>query len=163
IPAGTVLGQGHVGVLASVGAFEVVAHPRPKVGVLSTGDELVDGPGRLAPGQIRDSNRRRLLALCQQAGFDAVDPGLARDDPADALERPLVDGVAEEPLSRRPDGKTHFVLVVATTGEDGRARVRSSGGQSSNLLRSMALANALAVLPDGPGAAAGDVVAVMLL
>ena len=38
-------------------------HPRPRVGVLSTGDELVTGPGPLGPGQIRDANRHTLLAL----------------------------------------------------------------------------------------------------
>jgi molybdopterin biosynthesis enzyme len=41
--------------------------------------------------------------------------------------------------------------------------VRSSGGQASNLLRSMALANALAVLPDGDGVGAGGDVEVLLL
>src|SRR5688500_15154845 len=41
-----------LGVLASLGVDEVVAHPRPRVGVLSTGDELVVGTGPLRPGQI---------------------------------------------------------------------------------------------------------------
>ncbi|MEA3019646.1 MAG: molybdopterin molybdotransferase, partial [Actinomycetota bacterium] len=45
-------------------------------------DELVDGDGPLARGQIRDSNRPTLLALVRQAGFDAVDLGTARDDEA---------------------------------------------------------------------------------
>jgi molybdenum cofactor synthesis domain-containing protein len=56
--------------------------PRPRVGVLSTGDELVDGPQQLHAGQIRDSNRPTLLALVRQSGFTAVDLGLARDDEA---------------------------------------------------------------------------------
>jgi molybdenum cofactor synthesis domain-containing protein len=79
-PAGTLLEAGHLGVLASIGVFEVVAHRRPRVGVLSTGDELVEGPGPLRPGQIRDSNRRTLLAMLDEAGFEGVDLGLARDD-----------------------------------------------------------------------------------
>src|SRR5690606_2793875 len=53
--------------------------PRLTVGVVSTGDELVEGPQPLAPGQIRDSNRRTLLALAAGAGCDVVDLGIAPD------------------------------------------------------------------------------------
>lgn len=79
-PARTQLQAGHLGVLASIGVFEVVAHRRPRVGVVSTGDELVEGPGELKPGQIRDSNRRTLLAMLEEDGFEGVDLGLAPDD-----------------------------------------------------------------------------------
>lgn len=89
-PAGTRLGPGHLGVLSSVGAETVVAHPRPVVGVLSTGDELVEGGGELRPGQIRDSNRRTLLSLLARDRFDAVDLGIAADDEAE-IERRLLD------------------------------------------------------------------------
>ena len=79
---GEVIGAGHLGVLAGLGCGEVTVHPRLRVGVLSTGDELVE-PGRpLAPGQIRDSNRVTLLALVAQNGWQAVDLGLIRDDEA---------------------------------------------------------------------------------
>jgi molybdopterin molybdotransferase len=78
---GTVLTPGHLGVLASVGVDRVRVHQRPRVGVLSTGDELVES-GPLGPGQIRDSNRPTLVALLQESGFDAVDLGIARDDEA---------------------------------------------------------------------------------
>ncbi|HEX4863126.1 MAG TPA: molybdopterin molybdotransferase MoeA, partial [Acidimicrobiales bacterium] len=67
--AGTVLGPGHIGVLCSVGREKVHAVPAPVVGVLSTGDELVDGGGALRPGQIRDSNRRTLLSLLSRDGY----------------------------------------------------------------------------------------------
>ena len=77
--AGTLVRGAHVGVLSSVGVPTVRVYPRPRVGVLSTGDELVDG-GPLAPGQIRDSNRPMLLALVREAGFETVDLGLVRDD-----------------------------------------------------------------------------------
>jgi molybdopterin molybdotransferase len=79
------------------------------------------------------------------------------------LYRPVVAAVADEPLRRRPDGKLHLARVVATAADDGRLHVRSSGGQGSHLLRAMALANALALLPDGDGVDANETVKVMLL
>jgi molybdopterin molybdotransferase len=91
---GVVLGAGHLGVLSSLGLLDAPVHPRPRVGVLSTGDELVEGPGELKPGQIRDSNRVALLALLARAGCTGVDLGLVRDTEEDitaAIER----GVAE--------------------------------------------------------------------
>jgi molybdopterin molybdotransferase len=77
--SGTVLGAAAIGVLASVGTTKVRVVPRPKVGVLSTGDELVES-GPLAPGKIRDSNRPMLVELAREAGFDAIDLGIAVDD-----------------------------------------------------------------------------------
>jgi molybdopterin molybdotransferase len=82
--AGTVITPGHIGVLANQGMVEVLVHPRPRVGVLSTGDELVSDPGPLAPGQIRDANRHTLLALVRREGWDPVDLGIVGDD-EDAL------------------------------------------------------------------------------
>jgi molybdenum cofactor synthesis domain-containing protein len=80
--AGTVLGAAHIGVLATLGFSEIPVHSRARVGVLSTGDELIEGPRVLAPGQIRDSNRPMLLALVADAGCEPVDLGVARDDEA---------------------------------------------------------------------------------
>ena len=54
VSAGTLIGPAHVGLLASVNATRITVHPRPGVGVLSTGDELVCGTGPLELGQIRD-------------------------------------------------------------------------------------------------------------
>jgi molybdopterin molybdotransferase len=79
VPAGTALTPAHLGVLASLGVTEVAAHPRPRVGVISTGDELVEGPVPLGPGQIRDSNRVTLLSLLAELGAVPVDLGLVRD------------------------------------------------------------------------------------
>jgi molybdopterin molybdotransferase len=87
---GTELGAGHLGVLSSLGQLTAAVHRRPRVGVLSTGDELVEGPAALAPGQIRDSNRVALLALLSAVGCTGVDLGLVRDTEADitaAIER----------------------------------------------------------------------------
>ena len=79
LEAGTVVTPGRVGLLAAVGAYEIAAHGRPRVGVLSTGDELADTPGPLRRGQIRDTNRRTLLGLVSEAGFEGVDLGIAPD------------------------------------------------------------------------------------
>lgn len=85
--AGTVLGPGHVGVLCSVGREKTQVVPLPTVGVLSTGDELIEAGGALQPGQIRDSNRRTLTSLLARDGFKAVDLGIARDDEAEIEQR----------------------------------------------------------------------------
>ena len=255
--AGEELSAAHLGVLRSLGLVEVVVHPRPRVGVLSTGDELVEGPVALRPGQIRDSNRATLLALVAAAGCVPVDLGLQPDveatiaaafedgarhcdallssggvsmgdfdyvkrvldrvgemnwmqiaikpakplafghvhgvpcfglpgnpvssmvsfelfarpglrrlggHPDDRLARPPVRAVAPEGLRRTPDGKTHFQRVVADY-DHARATyvVRTAGGQGSHHLAAMAAANALAVVPDGDGVAAGGSVDVLLL
>ncbi|MCU1362926.1 MAG: molybdenum cofactor synthesis domain [Acidimicrobiaceae bacterium] len=76
---GDELGPALVGVLASQGAANVLAHPRPRVGVLSTGNELSDEFASLAAGKIRDSNRPTLLASLAQSGFEPVDLGLVGD------------------------------------------------------------------------------------
>lgn len=90
--AGTELTAGHLGVLCSLGMTEVEVFPRLRVGVLSTGDELVDDGSPLRPGQIRDSNRRTLLALAQRVDVVPVDLGLSPDDP-DAIETAITTGV----------------------------------------------------------------------
>jgi molybdenum cofactor synthesis domain-containing protein len=83
---GEQLSPARLALLVSVGCATVACHPRPRVGVLSTGDELVD-PGRaLGPGQIRDSNRPMLLAIVEASGFAAVDLGHVGDDEAALVE-----------------------------------------------------------------------------
>ena len=94
LEAGTVVTPGRVGLLAAVGAYELAAYGRPRVGVLSTGDELADVAGPLRRGQIRDTNRRTLLGLVSQAGFEGVDLGIARDRPDD-IERAFRAGTAD--------------------------------------------------------------------
>jgi molybdopterin biosynthesis enzyme len=80
------------------------------------------------------------------------------------IDRPRVQALADEPFPRRPDGKLHLLRVRSEySAADGRYHVRSAGGQASHLLRAMALANALALLPDGDGARAGEAVETLLL
>ncbi len=79
--SGTVLTPAHVGVLASLDVHSVSCFPRPRVVVVSTGDELV-ARGPLEPGRIRDSNRPMLLALLAEVGCEPVDGGIVGDDEA---------------------------------------------------------------------------------
>jgi len=253
VPVGTPLGPAHLGVLASVGVRRPVVIRRPRVGVISTGDELVDDDRPLGPGQIRESNRPMLLGLAELAGFDPIDLGTVADD-EDALESAMRDaanrcdalltsggvsmgdydlvkvvlgrvadmrwmqiamrpakpfafgvldgtpvfGLPGNPVSslvsfallarpglrrlgghstldlpnvtarvaadllRVPDGKVHFQRV--------RCRWRGGGfvaeavaAQGSHQLAATAMANGLAVLPDGDGITAGGDVNVVLL
>ena len=79
------------------------------------------------------------------------------------VARPSVVAVADEGLARRPDGKVHFVRVNAEFGDDGRCHVRTVGAQGSHQLAATALADAMAVLPDGDGVPPGGEVAVLML
>lgn len=91
IPAGTLVTAPLVGVLTAIGALGVRVVPRPRVGVISTGDELVEVTRGLEQGQIRDSNRPMLLAAVAEAGCVPVDLGWVRDSP-DALAAALRSG-----------------------------------------------------------------------
>lgn len=92
-PSGTLITPAVAAVLASVNAAVVSVVPRPRVAVLSTGDELVDDGGPLQPGQIRESNRTMLHGLVHDAGCEAVDLGIVRDDEVvlEAVLRAAVD------------------------------------------------------------------------
>jgi molybdopterin molybdotransferase len=72
IAIGTELTAAHLGVLATIGVTRIAVVRRPVVGVISTGDELIDDGSPLAPGQIRDSNRLTLRKLLESHGFDTV-------------------------------------------------------------------------------------------
>ena len=80
IPEGTFLTPAHLGLLASLGIYEIQTYRKPKIAVFSTGDELIEGPAALKPGQIRDSNRFSLISLLERDGFEAIDLGLVSDD-----------------------------------------------------------------------------------
>jgi molybdopterin molybdotransferase len=255
---GAVLTAAHLGLLSRLGVDEITVQMRPRVGVMSTGDEIVEGDGPLAPGQIRDGNRPALLALVRQAGFEAVDLGIVGDDAAalseafskattscDALitsggvsvgdldvvkevlttlagervwwlqvairpakpfafgllddgrfpvfglpgnpvssivsfelfarpalrlmagerivDRPRVQAELDGPIRRSPDGKLHLVRVRAWLDSRGQVRVTPLEGQESHQLSVLAAANALAMVPDGPGLDAGASVDTMLL
>ncbi|MBO9359174.1 MAG: molybdopterin molybdotransferase MoeA [Thermomicrobium sp.] len=94
VPAGTVLGPAEIGLAASLGIASVPVSRRPRVSVLSTGDELVDPGQPLGPGQIRDSNRFMLVAALQQAGAEVVWAGRGPDD-VERLTELLRERIAE--------------------------------------------------------------------
>jgi molybdopterin molybdotransferase len=84
LPAGTFLGPAQIGVLAASGLGVVRARRRPRVTVLSTGNELSPPGSELVPGQIWDSNSFMLAAAARQAGCEAIRHPTLRDD-ADAV------------------------------------------------------------------------------
>ena len=77
---GAVLGPSELGVLASVGRAGVRCAARPRVSVLTTGDELVGPAGELGPGQIRDANAHSIPALARMAGANVADVAHTGDD-----------------------------------------------------------------------------------
>ncbi|MFD3687191.1 gephyrin-like molybdotransferase Glp [Nocardiopsis sp. NPDC058631] len=83
---GVRIGAGEMGVLAAVGRRSVTVYPRPRVVVLSTGEELVE-PGRpLGPGQIWESNSFMIAAAARDAGCDVHRHGSVGDDPQTVLD-----------------------------------------------------------------------------
>lgn len=94
LDAGTRLGAAEVGLLATVGHAQVQVVPRPRVAILSTGNEVVEPDQTPGPGQIRDSNRTMLAAAVTAAGGVVVDLGIASDVHGD-LEARLRRGLAE--------------------------------------------------------------------
>ncbi|RMZ85533.1 hypothetical protein DV737_g534, partial [Chaetothyriales sp. CBS 132003] len=100
---------GEIGVLAAAGIRHVPVYRQPRVGVLSTGDEVVDisHQGPLEGGMIRDSNRPSLLSLIRgwRLCEEVVDLQVARDTPSGQLEEKLRDGF-----------RTHDLDVIVTTG-----------------------------------------------
>lgn len=78
-PRGTVIDPGVAGMLAAQGAAEPEVYRLPKIGILSTGSELVDADVRPGPGMIRNTSRYMLEALLAQSGFTSVYLGTAGD------------------------------------------------------------------------------------
>jgi len=92
LDAGTCLGPAHLGMLASLGRTSVAVHRRPRVALLSGGNELVEPDGDVTGGRIVSSNSYTLAAACREIGADPSYLGIARDEPAD-IERRLRAGL----------------------------------------------------------------------
>ncbi|MFA6013959.1 MAG: gephyrin-like molybdotransferase Glp [Gallionellaceae bacterium] len=92
LTAGMEITPGVIGVLATVKAAQLVVYRRPRVAILSTGNELEDINAPLDPNKIPDSNSYALMAQIQALGIEPVLLGIARDDPLE-LEQYLQRGL----------------------------------------------------------------------
>jgi molybdopterin molybdotransferase len=90
IRAGRPLRAQDLGMLAAAGFTQIPVHARPRVAIVSTGDELVpaDSPDALSVGQVRDSSAPALAALVREAGGDPHFAGIVPDD-REALSQAL--------------------------------------------------------------------------
>ncbi|MEX0590214.1 MAG: molybdopterin biosynthesis protein [Xanthobacteraceae bacterium] len=79
---GALLGSREIGMLAAVGIDSIAVVRRPKVAVLSTGDELTEPGKSLKPGAVYDSNGPIIAAAVTEAGGEAVAFGAFPDDEA---------------------------------------------------------------------------------
>jgi molybdopterin molybdotransferase len=94
VAAGRELSPHDLALLAALGVARLDVGPRPRVAVLSTGDELLRVDEPLRPGAIRDSNRPQLEALLAQSGCDVVRSENLPDDP-DRLVRRVIEAFGE--------------------------------------------------------------------
>ena len=92
LAAGIRLHAAHLGMLAALGRSVVAVRQRPRVAILSGGDELVEPDRSVAGGRIVASNSYSLAAQCREAGAEPVYLGIARDRP-DEIERGLRAGL----------------------------------------------------------------------
>lgn len=88
LPGGRRLTPQDLGVLASAGVAAVRVRKVPRVGIISTGNEVVPVEEELTPGQVRDANAYLCTGFVQEHGCEPVRYGIVRDDPA--LLRPLL-------------------------------------------------------------------------
>jgi len=104
LPAGRLLTPADLALLSALGIGEVAVHRRLRVGVLSTGEEIVSdfADDALAPGKICDANRPMLLAMAQAWHYEPVDLGHVGDD--------------REALRARLDAASREADVIFTSG-----------------------------------------------
>jgi molybdopterin molybdotransferase len=79
IERGTVLRPQELGLITSLGQWQVLVHRRPRVALLSTGDEVVEPGTPRKPGQIYDANRFTLRGSVEQCGGEVLDLGIVAD------------------------------------------------------------------------------------
>jgi molybdopterin molybdotransferase len=79
VRAGSVLRPQEIGVVASLGLVQLLVRQRPRVALLSTGDEVAEPGTRRKPGQIYDANRFTLRGLVEEAGGTVLDLGIVPD------------------------------------------------------------------------------------
>jgi len=94
LSAGEQLGPAELGLAAALGLPRLPVFRRPRVALMSTGDELVEVGAKPGPGQIVDSNRWALLAALREAGADVRGLGIGPDQP-DPLRKLVLDALRE--------------------------------------------------------------------
>ena len=113
VRAGSIIGPAQVGLLASVGRAKVLVHPKPRMSVISVGDELVDVDARPGTGQVYDVNSYALTAAGRDAGADVHRVGIASTEPSRLRE------VLEGQLVR-----SELVVVSGAAGGEATTRIR---------------------------------------
>jgi molybdopterin molybdotransferase len=108
VAVGTPIGPAQISLLAAVGRERVLVRPRPRVGILSGGGELVDIANDPAPGQVVDVNSYALAAAARDAGADAYRSGIL---PADA--RRLSEVLESQTL------RSDLILISGTFPDEG--------------------------------------------
>ncbi|WP_343319973.1 gephyrin-like molybdotransferase Glp [Arthrobacter sp. TMP15] len=115
IAGGTLLNAAHVGLAAALGCTELAVRAKPRVLLLTTGDEVL-APGDsmagagLPPGMIFDANESLLRASLTQAGVEVVRSHVVRDDP-EALLRLLDSYVGEDQLLNGASGPCCDLII----------------------------------------------------
>jgi molybdopterin molybdotransferase len=122
-PQGHRLRPADLGGLAAVGAIEVAVFQRPRVAIISTGDELITAHDRPRAGQIRDINSWTLWGLVQAAGGEPKMVGIIRDD-LDSLKDAVRAAAAESDLLLISGGcsvgaRDHAMAALAVLGAPG--------------------------------------------
>jgi molybdopterin molybdotransferase len=95
--AGAAIRPEEFALLATLGKTSVAVYPRPRVGIISTGDEVVEPSAELKPGQIRNSNAYLLSAQAARAQGDVSYLGIARDN-RDSLLTKIAEGLTFDVL-----------------------------------------------------------------
>ena len=115
VPGGRPLRAPDLGLLAAAGVTTVAVHARPRVAIISTGDEVVaPETATLVPGQVRDATASALAALVADAGGEPVLAGIVDDEPG-ALKGRLTEVLADADL------------VVVSAGSSVGARDETAG------------------------------------
>jgi molybdopterin molybdotransferase len=90
LPSGRRLSPQDLGVLAAAGVAEVPVRRVPKIGIISTGNEVVPVEAALAPGRVRDANSYLCAGFVREQGCEPRRYGIVRDSPE--LLRPVLEG-----------------------------------------------------------------------
>jgi molybdopterin molybdotransferase len=80
IETGTVLRPQEIGLVTSLGAWQLMVYRRPRVALMSTGDEVAEPGTPRRPGQIYDANRFTLRGSVEQCGGEVIDLGIVPDE-----------------------------------------------------------------------------------